>query len=111
MPTPADESEYRVLWRLSWPAVVMQVGLMLTGVIDTLMVARIDVNALAASTLANMWQWSFMSLGLGAVMGIDALISQAHGRDDERAMALALQRGIVIALLVSLPLCVCQALT
>lgn len=104
-------AEYRVLWRLSWPAVLTQLGIMLTGVVDTLMVARIDVDALAASALANMWQWSFMSIGMGAVMGIDPVISQAHGRGDGPAMALALQRGLVVALLVSVPLCVCQILT
>src|SRR5689334_2593048 len=104
-------AEFGVLWRLSWPAVVTQVGLMLTGVVDTLMVARLDANALAASALGNMWEWSCLSIGMGAVMGIDPVISQAHGRGDSQTMALALQRGLLVALLASMPLCVCQVLT
>jgi MATE family multidrug resistance protein len=104
-------AEYRALLRLAWPAMLTQIGLMLGGVFDTLMLARVNVDALAASALAGMWQWSFMSIGVGAVMGIDPLISQAHGRGDGPATTLALQRGLVIALLVSVPLCVCQALT
>lgn len=107
----SSASEYRALWRLSWPAVLAQLGMMLTGTIDTLMVARIDVASLAASALANMWQWSFMSMGVGAVMGIDPLISQAHGRGDGPAMAIALQRGIVVAVLISIPLCACMGFT
>lgn len=96
--------ELRVLLRLSAPVALTQVGLMLTGVVDTLMVSRLGVTELAASALGNMWQWSFMSFGLGIVMGVDPLISQAHGRGDGPGTALALQRGLVLAFLVSIPL-------
>lgn len=83
----------------------------MTGVVDTLMVSRLGVRELAASALGNMWQWSFMSMGLGVLMGMDPLISQAHGRGEHTATALALQRGIVLAVLVSIPICVCIAFT
>jgi MATE family multidrug resistance protein len=84
---------------------------MLTGVVDTLMVARVHVDALAASAVANMWQWGFLALGMGMVMGMDPLVSQAHGRGDGRACGLALQRALVLSLLVSVPVCIAQALT
>jgi len=96
--------ELRVLLRLSAPVALTQIGLMMTGVIDTLMVSRLGVTELAASALGNMWQWSLLSFGLGVVMGTDPMISQAHGRGDGPATALALQRGIVLAVLVSVPL-------
>jgi MATE family multidrug resistance protein len=99
------------LCRMSAPIVLTQVGLMLTGVVDTLMVARVDVDSLAASAVGNMWQWSWMSLGVGLVMGIDPVISQAHGRGDEPTTGLALQRGVVLALAASVPLAVAQSLT
>jgi MATE family multidrug resistance protein len=104
-------SEYRALLRLSWPAALAQVGMMLSSVIDTLMLARVSVEALAAGALATMWQWSIMSIGVGSVIGIEALISQAHGRGDARCAAHALQRGIVIALVLSVPICGCLLLT
>src|SRR5262245_53287328 len=75
-------TEIVTLARLSLPASLTQLGLMMTGVVDTLMASRLGVEQLAASALANMWQWSWLSLGLGLVMGIDPLISQAHGRGD-----------------------------
>jgi MATE family multidrug resistance protein len=50
-------------------------------------------------------------MGLGVLMGMDPLISQAHGRGDHAATALALQRGVVLALLVSVPICICVAFT
>jgi MATE family multidrug resistance protein len=106
-----SSSEHRAVLLLGWPAMLTQVALMLSGVIDTMMLSRVGVKALAGSALAGMWQWSIMSIGMGAVMGIDPLISQAHGRGDGPGAALALQRGLVVALLVSVPLCGCMMLT
>jgi MATE family multidrug resistance protein len=103
--------EIRTLVRLSWPATVTQIGIMMTGVVDTLMLARVGVNALAASALGSMWQWCVLSIGVGAVLGIDPLISQAHGRGDGPGSALALQRGLVVAALVSVPVCAAMLLT
>ena len=59
-------AELRALWLLSWPAAVTQIGLMLFGVIDTLMVARLGADELAASAIANNMQWSVMSIGFEA---------------------------------------------
>ena len=99
--------ELKVLARLSAPVVLTQLGLMLMGVVDTLMLSRLGVTELAASALGNAWQWTWMSFGLGLVIGIDPLISQAHGRGDGPGAALALQRGVVLALAISVPIGVC----
>jgi MATE family multidrug resistance protein len=95
--------------RLSAPVVLVQLGLMTVGVVDTLMLGRVGVTELAASALANSWQWVFLSLGLGLVMGIEPLISQAHGAGDGEAAGLALQRGIVVALLAGVPVALAMA--
>lgn len=97
--------------RLSAPVVLVQLGLMTVGVVDTLMLGRVGVTELAASALANSWQWVFLSLGLGLVMGIEPLISQAHGAGDGDGAALALQRGIVVALLAGVPVALAMAAT
>jgi MATE family multidrug resistance protein len=103
--------ELRALFALAWPATVTQVGLMLIGVVDTLVAARLGTDALAAASLAHNWQWSLMALGQGAVMGIDPMISQAHGRRDGQAAALGLQRGLIVAALASVAVGVALALT
>jgi len=104
-------SELRTVARLSAPVVLTQVGLMTTNLVDTAMVGRLGVIELAASALANMWQWTFMSFGFGLVMGIDPLVSQAHGRGDGDGIALAYQRGLVLAVLASVPVCVAMLFT
>jgi MATE family multidrug resistance protein len=104
-------AELATLSRLSAPVVLSQLGLMLMGVVDTLMLSQLGVTELAASAIGNAWQWTWLSLGLGLVMGIDPLISQAHGRGDGPSTALALQRGVVLALAISVPICACLAFT
>ncbi len=96
--------ETKRLARLALPAALTQLGFMMTGVVDTLMLGRIGVHELGASALGNMWQWTWMAIGLGTVMGIDPFISQAHGRGDGEGVALALQRGVVVAMVVSVPI-------
>ena len=84
---------------------------MMTNVIDTLMVGRIGVTELAATALANMWQWTFLSFGFGLVMGMDPLVSQGHGRGDGNEVALAFQRGLLLAIAVTVPICVAMLYT
>lgn len=99
-----QKSEFRTLLGLSIPVATAQLGFMTMGVIDTMMVARIGVSELAAVAIATSWAWSSSSLFQGLVHGMDPLVSQAHGRGDGDGAALALQRGLVIACLSSIPL-------
>jgi MATE family multidrug resistance protein len=103
--------ELRALWRLAWPLVMTQLGFMLLGVVDTLLLGHLSVEALGASALANMWGWGSLALGMGVVLGIDPLVSQAHGERDAGGAALALQRGIVVAVAISIPITAFWALT
>ena len=107
LPAPienAQSSEFRTLFGLSMPVAAAQLGFMTMGVIDTMMVARIGVAELAAVAISTSWAWSSGSLFQGFVHGMDPLVSQAHGRGDGDGAALALQRGLVVATLSSIPL-------
>lgn len=104
-------AELMTLTRLGAPVALSQLGMMIMGAVETLLVGHLGAVELAASTLGNVWEWNWLCVGLGLVMGIDPLISQAHGRGDGPATALALQRGVVLALIVSLPVCVALLFT
>ncbi len=97
-------AEARRIATLALPVVGAQLASMTLNVVDLLMVGRVGVDALAAGSLGRLWIWGTMILGMGLVMGIDPLISQAHGARDRAALGLALQRGIVLALLASVPI-------
>jgi MATE family multidrug resistance protein len=100
----ATRREISILTRLAIPIVGTQVGAMLMGVVDTLMLASVGPAALGAAALGNTWIWATLILADGIVRGIDPIVAQAHGARDGESAALALQRGIVIALAISLPL-------
>ncbi len=112
--SPPDENWYfetRRVLTLALPVVIAQVGGMLMGTVDTMMVGRVSEEALAAAALGNAWFYAVLLMGQGMVHGIDPLVSQAHGARDGAQAARALQRGVAVALLVSIPLCAVLAYT
>lgn len=94
--------ELRSLIRLALPIVAVQVGLMFMGVVDTLMVGRVSPAALAAIALGNLYFFFIAIFGMGTLFGLDPVVSQAVGAGDERAIARAVQRGLVVALVLAI---------
>ena len=96
-----DVAELRALARLAIPIAVIQVGLMFMGVVDTMMVGRVSREALAAVALGNFYYFAAAIFGLGVLLALDPVISQAVGAQDDAAIARAVQRGFVISLLLT----------
>lgn len=84
--------------RLAVPIVLVQVGLMLPGFVDTLMVGRVSPAALAAVALANLLFFNVIVGAQGTLMALDPLVSQAVGAGDQAAIRDAVQRGAVLAI-------------
>jgi MATE family, multidrug efflux pump len=108
---PSLGLELKTLTRLSIPVALSQLGMTAMAAVDTVLLGHVGADELAACALGNVWEWSWLCLGFGLVMGIEALISQAHGRGDGPATALALQRGVVLAGVASLPIAIALLLT
>jgi len=71
--------EVRSLLSLAWPLAVAQGGYMLMGVVDTAIVGRVSPLHLAAVGLGTGFCGVVMMFGIGAGMGVEPLIGQAHG--------------------------------
>lgn len=99
-----DRAEMRAVIRLSIPIVSVQLGMMLMGVVDTIMVGHLSAVALAAVALGNLFFFAVAIFGMGVLFALDPLISQAVGARDEVAIARALQRGFIIAVGVTIVL-------
>ncbi len=99
MPTPRHELARLV--RLAWPIAGAQVGNMLMGMVDTLFVGRVGVDALAAASIGNAFLYGTLLVGQGLVLGMDPVVTQAYGAGDGRATGLALQRGLVVSVFVT----------
>ncbi len=95
--------ELRALLTLAVPVVTVQVGMMLMGVVDTLMVGHVSPAALAAVALGNLYFFAVAIFGMGVLMGLDPIIAQAVGARDDAAIARGVQRGLLLALFLSIP--------
>ncbi|MAE96938.1 MAG: MATE family efflux transporter [Deltaproteobacteria bacterium] len=96
--------EARHLLRLAVPVVLGLLGTMMMGFVDTLMVGRVSVEALAAAAIANFWIFATLHGATGILFGLDPLVSQAHGAGDGERAGRALQSGVVLAGLLSIVL-------
>src|SRR5690606_38976402 len=99
-------ADYRGLARLAAPIVLIQIGMMSMGVVDTIMVGRVSAAALAAVALANLFSFGIMIFGLGVIMALDPIISQALGARDHVGVSRGMQRGFLLATILTVPISV-----
>jgi MATE family multidrug resistance protein len=99
-----SRADLRELWRLALPIVAVQLGGMAMGVVDTIMVGHVSREARPATALGNMYAISVLLFGMGILMGLDPLMSQAVGAGDAVGESRALQRGVVLCAAMTLPL-------
>src|SRR5215213_10563983 len=100
LPTYADLGP---MLRLALPVATIQVGLMTMGVVDTVMVGHISAQALAAVALGNLYFFTLAVFAMGTLMVLDPVVAQAVGAGDAPAVARAVQRGVVIAAVLTVP--------
>jgi MATE family multidrug resistance protein len=100
---PPLGQEVRKVASLAIPVAATQLSTMLMGIVDIAMVGRVSVDAIAAASLAHTWTFATLLFANGIIFGIDPIVAQAHGAGDGRRSALALQRGAVLAVLLSIP--------
>ncbi len=65
--------------RLAIPVVLAELGWMAMGVVDTIMVGPLGPEAIAAAGISNSLQIAFAIFGMGLLLGLDTLVSQAFG--------------------------------
>jgi MATE family multidrug resistance protein len=95
--------ELREMLRLAAPVVLAQVGIMLMGVVDTAMVGRVSPETIAAVALGHIYWVNLTLPGLGLLMVLDPVVSQAVGANDRAAAARGVQRGIILAIALTIP--------
>jgi MATE family multidrug resistance protein len=101
---PALRQELSATFRLSVPVATVQLGMMMMGVVDTIMLGHLSAEALASAALGHIVTFTLLFLGYGILSALDPLMTQAYGGGDTRAVEAHLQRGLVMALALSLPL-------
>ena len=89
--------------RLALPVVAVQLGVMLMSTVDTAMLGRVSAAALASAAIAHVVSITLLMFGAGTLSALDPLVSQAFGAGDRGAVGGHLQRGLVLAVALALP--------
>ncbi len=87
--------------RLSIPVALAELGWMLQGVVDVIMVGRLGPAAIAAVALGNALYYAPSLFGLGLLLGLDTVIARSYGEHDFDSCHRWLAQGVYIALAAS----------
>ena len=100
----ALREELRPMLRLALPLVFAELGWMAMGVADTIIAGHAGRQMLGAVALGHGLYYTFAVFGIGLILGLDTLISQAFGRGDLIDCRRSLAGGLVTSFLASPPL-------
>lgn len=90
--------------RLAMPVIAAELGWMSMGIVDTLMVSPLGAASLGAVGIGSMLFLAVGIFGMGLLLGLDTMVSQAFGAGDERACKNWLVAGLWLAMLSCVPL-------
>jgi MATE family multidrug resistance protein len=96
--------ELRPMLRLALPVVVGELGWMAMGVVDTMMVGRIDAESIGAASIGRVLFMGVAIFGIGLLLGLDTLVAQAFGAGNRQECQLALLHGLYLSLIIAAPL-------
>lgn len=104
MPPPRLRTELRQLIALAAPVVIAELGWMSMGVVDTVMVGPLGAEAIGAVAVGNLLYDVVAIFGIGLLLGLDTLVSQAYGAGDRAECRRWLWQGVHLALAMTPPL-------
>ncbi len=102
--TRSAREEAAQVARLAAPIVLVQLGMMLMGTVDAMMLGRLSAEALAAGALGNTVSFAMLVPAMGLLFALDPLVSQAFGAGDHGKVQRHFQRGVVLAVILAIPL-------
>lgn len=94
-----DSGDIRAVVRLAVPIATVQVGLMLMGVVDTIMLGHVSSRELAAGALGNLVVYGLSGFAMGILWSADPIVAQALGAKDHEGAALGVQRSLVLSVI------------
>lgn len=97
-------AEFRALLALAGPLALTHLGNQLLGVVDTAVVGRLGEISLGAVGLGNSVYFGVSIIGLGLMLGLDPLVSQAVGAGEPIKARRVYWQGVWLAPLLTAPL-------
>lgn len=93
------KSHYKATIKLGWPILVGQLGVIVVGFADTLMVGRYNTDALAAASFVNNIFTLISLLIMGFSYGLTPLISAHYSRGEHAEAGVTFKNAIISNLL------------
>jgi MATE family multidrug resistance protein len=84
--------------RLAGPVVLAELGWMAMGIVDTMMVGRVSAAAIGGVGIGSALFHTVAVFGLGLLLGLDTLVSQAFGAGDLEDCHRSLLSGVHLTL-------------
>jgi multidrug resistance protein, MATE family len=94
------KTELAKTFALALPIMAGQVGQMLMGLVDTIMVGHVGTSSLAAAAFANSLMSVAFVFGIGILTSVGVLVSQAHGAGMDQHKRVILRSSIWLAVIV-----------
>ena len=93
---------YKINLKLAYPIMLGQVGHILTGIADSVMVGQISAEHLAAGSIGHSIYIVFFIIGLGIATGITPLVGVAYGEKNYRECGNYFKNGLLAVLIIGL---------
>jgi multidrug resistance protein, MATE family len=92
--------EFRAMFELALPIVLAELGWMAMGVVDLMVVGRLphSAQAIGAVSIGSVVFYTVGIFGMGLLLGLDTLVSQAFGAGDIEDCHHSLLHGIYLSL-------------
>lgn len=85
------------LLKLAGPVILAEIGWMVMGIVDTIMVGPLGPAAIGSAGLGSGVFTAIAIFGMGLMLGLDAYVSQAYGAGDEAECRRWLHSGVWLA--------------
>jgi multidrug resistance protein, MATE family len=96
--------EFAPMFSLALPVVIAELGWMTMGLVDTLMVGPIGPEAIGAVGIGSSLFLGICIFGMGLLLGLDTLVSQAFGAGRLDECHIWLVHGVALSLFLALPI-------
>lgn len=101
---PVLRSELGPMLRLAGPVVLAEIGWVMMGIVDTIMVGRLGPVEIGAVGLGSVLFMALSAFGMGLLLGLDTLVSQAFGARRLDECHRWLLHGLALSILIAVPM-------
>lgn len=90
------KKDINITVNLAIPIVIGQLGHMMMGVVDSIMVGKVGAAPLAAASVSNGIFFLVLVFGYGVSMAMSPLVASAHGAQNHKECGVILRQGLLV---------------